>query len=128
MSPVLPASPIAETMTETILSRQPSVIPDVPELEPEPELLRKRKRSDSDDLHREHHPQPSFSSPKTTEAVPSPSSQAGTLSDTSSSLTMSTPKPTITRDTEYYFEDGSCILLVQDTLFNVRSRFLMYLA
>ncbi|KAK7468935.1 hypothetical protein VKT23_003430 [Stygiomarasmius scandens] len=117
MSPVLPASPIAETMTETILSRQPSVIPDVPELEsePEPELLRKRKRSDSDDLHREHHPQPSFSSPKTTEAVPSPSSQAGTLSDTSSSPTMST----ITRDTEYYFEDGSCILLVQGTLFNV---------
>lgn len=24
------------------------------------------------------------------------------------------------RDDEYYFEDGSCIFLVQDTLFNVR--------
>jgi len=26
----------------------------------------------------------------------------------------------ISRDAEYYFEDGSCILLVESTLFNVR--------
>ena len=30
------------------------------------------------------------------------------------------------RDPTYYMEDGSCILLVEDTLFNVRSRKILY--
>ena len=30
------------------------------------------------------------------------------------------------RDPTYYMEDGSCVLLVEDTLFNVRSRRILY--
>lgn len=28
-------------------------------------------------------------------------------------------KVEVTRDTDYYFDDGSCVFLVEDTLFNV---------
>jgi hypothetical protein len=33
---------------------------------------------------------------------------------------------TYKRDTNYYFEDGSCILLVEDTLFNVCAAYRAY--
>lgn len=82
-------------------------------------LIRKRKRSDSDEVEGDLVSVPLSSACSTAAMsmdetnIPGPSAidlrgQAGAQ-----------------RDISYYFEDGSCILLVEDTLFNVGEPFIL---
>lgn len=73
-------------------------------------LIRKRKRSDSTEVEQQ---------PEQMEASSSDSMLVSEEEDVN--LQLKSMK-SIVRDESYYLEDGSCILLVHDTLFNVSTR------
>lgn len=86
-----------------------------------------RKRGRCDSLPHEHRPPGKIS--KGYDDTDTDTEMEGLLCSPSGSLSNS-PLPLITvsttipqksskRDESYYFEDGSCVLLVEDTLFNV---------
>lgn len=75
------------------------------------------KRSRSGDLDGDQNPP----AKKARKVLPSAIAETDTEATDMDSVALAALRGRYKRDPTYYMEDGSCILLVEDTLFNVRT-------